>query len=53
MKKLNHYSIEEVLEAFDIQPIDNCTILDVWVNAKPTELSVVDKSLLKDLPSEL
>lgn len=53
MKKLNHYSIEEVLEAFDIQPIDNCKILEVWINAEPTDLSVVDKSLLKDLPSEL
>ena len=53
MRKLNHYSIEEVLEAFEIQPIDDCQILTDWINAEPTELSAFDKSLLKDLPTEL
>jgi hypothetical protein len=52
-KKLNHYDVEEVIETFDIQLIDDCQILDVWVNATPSELMPLDKILLDELPLEL
>ncbi len=52
-KKLNHYDVEEVLETFDIQLIDDCQILDAWVNATPSELMPIDKLLLDELPLEL
>jgi hypothetical protein len=52
-KKLNHYDVEEVIDTFAIESIDNCTVLDEWINALPGELSDLDQSLINDLPAEL
>jgi hypothetical protein len=52
-KKLNHYNVEEVIDTFAIESVEDCAVLAEWVNASPGELSALDKSLLNDLPAEL
>lgn len=52
-KKLNHYDAEEVTDTFAIESIDDCTVLEEWINALPGELSALDQSLINDLPAEL
>ncbi len=52
-KKLNHYDVEEVMDTFAIETVDNCTILNEWVNTTPFDLSPSEQSLVKELPVEL
>ena len=52
-KKLNHYDVEKVIDTSAIESIDNCTVLDEWINALPGELSALDQSLINDSPAEL
>jgi hypothetical protein len=51
-KKLNHYSFEEVIETYNIQPILECKTLKNWINTSPFELSPMQILLLSELPAE-
>ena len=53
IQKLNHYSIDEVLDTYNIETIDNCEKLDIWLNAEPSEFSILEQCLLDELPTEL
>ena len=37
-KKLNHYDLDTVLEAFDIDVVSQCIYLDEWLNFNPIPL---------------
>jgi hypothetical protein len=51
-KKLNHYSIEEVIETCDIVIVKDCIYLTEWVETPIGELSAFHLELLSDLPNE-
>ena len=53
MEKVNHYSIDAVLDSYSIEVISECEHLDNWLAAAPSELSILDKLLLAELPEEL
>jgi hypothetical protein len=52
-KKLNHYDVEEVMDTFAIETIEDCTLLEEWTNASPSVLSAFEKLLITELPTEL
>jgi hypothetical protein len=52
-QKLNHYDIYEVLDTFNIETIQNCKVLDDWINASPCTLSPFEEVLIEELPVEL
>lgn len=53
MERLNHYSIEEVIDTYQIIRIKNCSILQDWLNAPITTLKEHETELLNQLPLEL
>ena len=53
MEKVNHYSIDAVLDSYSIEVVSECEHLDNWLAAPPSELSTLDKLLLAELPEEL
>jgi hypothetical protein len=52
LKKLNHYSIEDVIELCDITIVKECAHLDEWVNTPIGELSAAHEETLRELPGE-
>ena len=52
LQKLNHYSIEEVVETYDINLIKNCKNLDEWVGTPVGVLSDFHLQTLSELPDE-
>jgi hypothetical protein len=51
-KKLNHYSIEDVIEICDITIVQESPHLDEWVNTPIGELSPAHQEIITALPSE-
>jgi hypothetical protein len=51
-EKINHYSFEEVIETYNIQPVLDCKTLQDWVHATAVELSPMHTALLAELPAE-
>ena len=52
-EKLNHYSIDAVLDSYNIETVTQCQHLDDWLTAQPTDFSPLEKLLLDELPEEL
>jgi hypothetical protein len=53
MEKLNHYSIEEVIDTYQIVRIKNCQVLQDWLNVSYSDLKDHETELLRQLPQEL
>jgi hypothetical protein len=51
-EKINHYSFEEVVDNFNIQPNTKCKTLEKWVNAPPSPLTTTHAAMLAELPDE-
>jgi hypothetical protein len=51
-EKINHYSFEEVIETYNIQPVLECNTLREWMVGAPFELSALQIALLSELPAE-
>ena len=52
VEKINHYSFDDVVDNFDINPITKCKTLEDWVNAPASPLTPTHASMLADLPEE-
>lgn len=53
MERLNHYSIEEVIDTYQIIRIKTCTLLQDWLDAPSSTLQDYEINLLNQLPQEL
>ena len=53
VKKLNHYSIEEVIDTYQIIRIKKCQVLQDWLTPPPFSLKEHESELLQKLPQEL
>lgn len=51
-EKINHYSFDDVVDNFDINPITKCKTLEDWVNAPASPLTPTHAAMLADLPEE-
>ena len=49
VEKINHYSFDDVVDNFDINPITKCKTLEDWVNAPASPLTPTHASMLADL----
>lgn len=55
MEKLNHYSVENVIDTYQIRrkKENDCTVLRQWLNVSLTKLDEYETRLLQLLPQEL
>ncbi len=53
MEKLNHYSIEEVIDTYQIIRTKKCQVLNEWLSNTVADLKDHEVELLKALPLEL
>jgi hypothetical protein len=53
MEKLKYYSIEEVIDTYQIIRKKNCQILQDWMAVSPSPLKEHETDLLRQLPLEL
>jgi hypothetical protein len=53
MEKLNHYSIEEVIDTYQIVKVKNCQVLQKWLNVLPEKLNDYEFNLLNQLAQEM
>ncbi len=52
IKKLNHYSFEEVVDTYGIDTVMECSSLSDWLNVGQQELSDFHKQILGELPED-
>ena len=52
-KRLNHYSIDTVLDTYGIETVSQCSHLDNWLATTPSDFSPLEQLLLAELPAEL
>ena len=51
-KRLNHYSIEDVIEICNITIVTDCVHLTDWVDTPAGNLSAAHQEILHELPDE-
>ncbi len=52
IRKLNHYSFEEVIDTYNIDAVQTCNHLNDWLDVGEQELSAFHQQVLSELPGD-